>query len=392
MTDDNDAKALNPELERKLLLIIDRELKNRGIRDSETSDLIAEHKIRKTVDEEIKTRLKDEVTVEIQIAERVWARVSKWVKASVVVVGIPVVVVIGLAAFFGVKEADDLHELSKDAQKNIVLELKDFARLHEEFKQDLASTEKEMQQARQFAQEIGDIRTRLGMVETSVNIGINAPNILSDTFLSLLAYLKSIGYDTAPVPIQVEVVAQTIAVRYDTSRQRLQIPATAVGSLDIAMSQFAAIALRESNSELATLSQEAGAAAEDVRKHAEFFALFALSQGLSSYLTCSFKQQDIFNNTLRLSERREFADVGQASQNGQWEAWASAFWLLRSKLGAEASDRLVFEAWKLLSLNDVGGGLEQVFLKKIVAADKSLFSEKHLNVITDVFKGRGLSL
>ncbi len=137
----------------------------------------------------------------------------------------------------------------------------------------------------------------------------------------------------------------------------------------------------------------------------------SLFQGLSNYLACSFDDDPYYGREFAralgkehpqvkevngilcmryIVNTRQIADVKTLEIHDGGEIWAGAFWELRKRLGRDAADRLLFDAWQTVDFSSTE--FPDEFLQQLLVHERRLTNSKHVQDIIAVFKDRGLEL
>ena len=233
----------------------------------------------------------------------------------------------------------------------------------------------------------------------SSNISNNQKKDIVSKLQSFQKYFKEIGFTPPKGRIKVKVdTRDPINAFYDMKRNLLQIGSLLIDDPDMTIHSYAHHALI------------------GVKKQVWDSALFeviSVESGLADYYTCSFKNDPrlgeksihVFREQMggdsfphpylrNLDNNRSFTEVHPndpmtTEPHNVGEIWGGAFWKLRSLLGQEAGDKLIFSAWIATELTS-GFGLK--FVKKLLELYKPTAPGKNENQIRSVFKERGLNL
>jgi Spy/CpxP family protein refolding chaperone len=233
----------------------------------------------------------------------------------------------------------------------------------------------------------------------SSNISTAQKSEIISKLESFQKYFQGIGFTPPKGKIKVKVdIRDRSNAFYDMKRNLLQIGLLLIDDLDMTLHSYAHHALM------------------GVKKQAwdsPLLGVVSLEAGLADYFTCSFtnnpllgeKSIDVFrvqagegrfpHPYLRnLDNNRSFDEVDPkdpqtTEPHNVGEIWGGVFWKLRSLLGQEAADKLIFSTW---TATDIATGFGLKFVKKLLDLYQSTGDEKNGNRIKSIFKQRGLKL
>jgi chromosome segregation ATPase len=167
----------------------------------------------------LESRLKNQSVVEVEIAEKIAERTMKWAKLAGFFIGIPVTLLIGILAFFGIRTYSDLDNLvstldqtrdqiasAKTDSQNAKSEAEELLKQTQEqesylnnqvgavrdrlskLEQELRSAENRIQQRQDRLEE-----TVQDLIAGRISLGTKDPE-LSELFSQYLQYLDDIGF------------------------------------------------------------------------------------------------------------------------------------------------------------------------------------------------------
>ena len=130
-----------------------------------------------------------------------------------------------------------------------------------------------------------------------------------------------------------------------------------------------------------------------------WFDYYAVGGGIATYFVCSFSESAAFaagdpkisvnlKNKVRLKRTRDWASAASIGDH----SWGGAFWALRDEIGKPSADKLIATTWMLWQPSDPGVDLALNFVEKLIEVDESQDGGKHVTVIRDIFRRRGLKL
>jgi Spy/CpxP family protein refolding chaperone len=279
---------------------------------------------------------------------------------------------------------------------------------------DYKKIEAQLTEVTALAKKIPTITRNLETLENKVDqieekINIDSSNIsskqeeaINSTLKSLQKYFQKIGFNPPKGRIRVRFEDDSegmgTTASYDPGQNLVQIRSRLVDDLDLTIHSYAHHAL------MGGKETSLSSASDEVQ---------SIEAGLADYYTCSFtnnphiaeKSIPIFREEhgadkyphpyLRnLDNDRSFDEVdpesaGEAELHDIGEIWGGTFWKLRSLLGQEAADKLLFSAWRA---TDIAAGSGVDFVKKLIELYKPTGDAKNGNRIKSVFKQRGLKL
>lgn len=213
-------------------------------------------------------------------------------------------------------------------------------------------------------------------------------NSLSTTLSRYFQYLDRIGF-----PEQISKV--TVAVEDMPTPNAYYSPLDRQIKIDRRLVDDPSVALREYAHHMLISSG-----------HADFKGLRTIESGLADYFACSFlnnprigekaakvlispssafiRNLDNHENYVQRSEEDEFT-------SGVGVVWGGFFWDLRSKLGAEAADRLLVSAWTSFRPAGPGTAIDRAFMATLLsAATKS--NRETVNIVKSAAAARKLPL
>jgi hypothetical protein len=233
----------------------------------------------------------------------------------------------------------------------------------------------------------------------SSNISDNQKRDIISKLESFQKYFKGIGFTPPKGRIKVKVDTRDQSnASYNMKSNLLQIGSLLINDPDMIIHSYAHHAL------IGAKKQAWDSALLDVN---------TIEAGLADYYTCSFKNDPrlgeksihVFREQMgadtfprpylrNLDNNRSFKEVNPqdpmtTEPHNVGEIWGGAFWKLRSLLGQETADKLIFSTWIATELT-AGFGLK--FVKKLLELYKPTGPEKNENQIRSVFKERGLNL
>jgi hypothetical protein len=210
------------------------------------------------------------------------------------------------------------------------------------------------------------------------------------TVTSFLQYLGSLGYQQRGEKFRVYVDPNLKDnVYYSIESERVHVPPELAVDPDAVLQQLTAAILVEVTGAWVVRGDDP--------------KLYPLVMGLSDYFTCShqddptlgeifvavvYKGQSDKPYLRKLENDRRFTEAVR-EPNSRGEIWGGAFWELRTRLGKQAADKIIFSAWTLVREDDVRNDHERFFLSKLIEADQRLNGGKNAARIRSVFYSRG---
>lgn len=399
--------------------------------------------LQQRVESILKEKYKDQKVVELETSEAIVTKLMDWAKTFGLVLGIPLTI-LGLAlGVLGIKTLSDITKLADSAKQEFATTIAaakdDLTRAIDTGRQDVAVKQREadetfaslktrgerylaeyknieaqLAEVTELAKKIPTITRNLETLENKVDqieekINIDSSNIsskqeeaINSTLKLLQKYFQKIGFKPPKGRIRVRFEDDSKGMGttafYDPGQNLVQIRSRLVDDLDLTIHSYAHHALM---------------GRKEISLSSASYEVQSIEAGLADYYTCSFtnnphiaeKSIPIFREEhgaekyphpyLRnLDNDRSFDEVdleraGEAELHDIGEIWGGAFWELRSRLGQETADKLLFSAW-MATDSAVGSGVD--FVKKLIELYKPTADEKNGNRIKSVFKQRGLKV
>jgi hypothetical protein len=344
--------------------------------------------LRDQVHEIIEQHYKDQKVVEIETTQAIATRLLEWAKLLAFFVGIPITVLLLILGVFGIKTYNDFSTQVDKAKADVAAaeaaatDLKsrtasidsDYQKLSTKISDTRTALE---EQVKTLSARVDVIGEKVGFTPTS-KISKEAKLLLEDAFSRFRDYVKGLGYRSAAgstfsVDVR-EQVSGGAPAYYDPDKRKLIIGKEYVGDFTILDRAYMLQVLSSSSPDLSLIDYS------------------AIYSGLATYFSYSFADNPRPNNpnSWDLTRKRPFTDIKSTDNsiaNDGTEIWGSAFWELRTRLGQNAADKLLLEAWFGLHAEQVTADRGASFVRKLIDLDKA-----HEAEIRAVFAQRGLSL
>jgi hypothetical protein len=209
-----------------------------------------------------------------------------------------------------------------------------------------------------------------------------------------LGYLYTIGYQKTKTPLNLFVNPKLEKnIIYNPFTDQLEVPPSLVADKEAVLQQYT----------LRILMDFSG----DWIKNDSTVVIQALLLGLSDYFTCSYHEDPILgekfveiiksgtpylrnlDNQLSLSTEfdrvNDFYDIYDFA-----EAWGGSFWELRNKIGKSLTDKILFLSWKKIVKEKITDQRGKFFFEEIIKTDIEISNGKNKDMITSIFRKRGL--
>jgi hypothetical protein len=349
--------------------------------------------LRGQVAEIIKEHYKDQKIVEIETAQAIASRLLDWAKLLGFFVGIPVAVLLLILGVLGISKYSDFSDKIDKAQLDIGAKLTDaqnslakiqansasLGNAYDQLSARYENTKAVADKLDAVAKKVDAIDEKLGFTPSS-KVSEEIKSKLESALSKFQLYLRSLGYkgtiDVINIDIREKMEAGAIAY-YEPDKRMMVIDSKYV--------EIPAIFYREYMHHVLYPG--------DVPTGAEFWAYYGIESGLAWYFPCSFVDNPKpapHASDWDLTSKRKFTElqpnVGDAIIDGT-EIWGSAFWEMRSTLGRDAADKLLFDAWFNMPAGDITADGGASFVRKLLEIDKA-----HQSQIRAIFAGRGLKL
>lgn len=384
-------------------------------------------RLRKEVQNALKSETKDQKLVEIETAQAVVFRLTEWAKLFGFLIGIPVAIIVALLAFFGFKTYSDISKVA-DGAKDVIQskveaitekadgisktadqiksEVDELAKKRDELRveqgkladqltsigQQLASLQDDV------TKQLNDVRTdfnklekRLLRFESSSALTPEIEKNLATLATKYHAYLTDVGFDLEGEPVNVRVDPDLL----NNSYYSLSSNQLVLGPL---WAEDPDVFLREYNHH-ALASQVGGT-----------FDFAYVEFALADYFACSFQDDPALGEIIvaklgkaqghyfsdkehirHLANNLKFNDVPD-TLHSKGEVLGGVFWDIRQLIGQDETDRLLLSGWVSFNVSRSSGdeivNFASILLKKAATIDQG----KHVNAIRAMFKARGLDV
>jgi hypothetical protein len=362
----------------------------------------------------IESRMKDQKTVEIEIAGLVATRLVDWAKLFGFWVGIPLALLAVVLAALGIRTYAGFQDQVRESQVKIGSVLNkaksDADRSAAQATQLTLVLEKRREQIGKLDEldrivaSLDNIKNRVAILEKISFVPSSAMTPELQAFLQkeierFRAYLIQLGATGLTGEIKVLVDKKMLDnVYFDGERIVLGEPHAR--DRDAIFREYTNHVLVGSTS-----NWRWSAAASDTYQ--------GLAYGLGDYFPCSFQGKALFGEEfaawlkknspgswtksyLRNLENhrslKEFsAKKGSVEPHDGGEIWGGAFWEIRMKTGQAVADRLLYSAWEAMTPQDAKDVID-AFPRRVLEADTKLFGGIHRPVVVAVFRSRGATL
>jgi hypothetical protein len=201
-------------------------------------------------------------------------------------------------------------------------------------------------------------------------------------FAEFAKYFESIGAPAPKTAIGVELANNNDAIAYyDMDKHRVVISPEFVGDPSVPLREYSHSVL---------YSVEKTSATDFGRA----WAIHAIESGLASYFSSSYRNdpsvpgfegQSLKNKNMisAINER------GNQTVDGLL-AWGGAFWDLRTAIGDDIADPLLYAAWASLTPDDIKTNDPAAFVRCLIETDRRTHSGKNKALILGIVTARGL--
>jgi len=308
---------------------------------------------------------------------------------------------------FGIRSYSDFSGMIKSAQQDVAPKLEQAKRQADEIRQTSAGLKAqydelktELSDTRALAQDVKTLSKKVERIEEKVGFKPSAaltPDLQKDleaALSSFIGYMQKIGFRPLAnrVNVYVDPDMKDNVAYYKPDESLVVVGRPYAKDTDAVFREYAFHVLSGSNFGALTL---------DAR---------AIESGLADYFPCSYKNNPIFGEEIashirelqgpeafkqqyvrNLKNERKFTESWRERgyQEGG-EIWGGAFWEIRSLLGRDIADKVLFTAWHSTEARAGQTDAVTYFVKQLLESDRSLEDEKHVNQITSVFERRGL--
>jgi len=333
-------------------------------------DGVAEH-VRRLLNQEYK----DSRYLEVTTAEAVANRVMAWAKLFGFFAGIPLALMaiwLGWLGYTSTKDLEKLHDHIATLEKDVTAKQAQLAKLKE-----LDTIE----------QRLNSLSSRVSSLESlkfggSANIGTDAQHRIEDVLRRYQEYFAALGFRFAPnqeVHVQIEkskaMTEGSIAFyRGDTNTMVIDEKYTA--SDDVVLREYAHRILLRANPAKSTPGD---------------YNRIGLESGLADYFSRSFAGSPDYTsipgrtllNDKKVLPARDYADVQAIGL-----AWGALGWDLRTKLGRDPVDKLLWTAWQTAPAN----GSARDFAQALLNGDQTLNHGANADLLRAELAKRGVAM
>lgn len=376
------------------------------------------------IDHVLGSRFKDHRLVELELAEAVLERLTKWAKLYGFFVLLPLAVllgVVGIRTYSDVAgvvekgkrditatydkerrraqaEADTLSKrmaASRSIGDSLSRQGADLRQRYAQLESDLGSVASIAGNVKALAGKVSRLEERIGFVPSKV-LGAPLQAKLQATFGRFLEYLGGLGYAEGGGKVMVEIDPDSnyLNAHYEP------VPPKVVIGLRFAKAMDDYVVHREyGHHVLSTL----------FRVPINTPVLAGIESGVVDYLAASFAGTPRLGEKLVKAIPREsgfdqpyvrnlendsaFPAESLAARHHQaGEVWGGALWQLREEFGKETVDRVVFEAWKAFGAAPPRARFPQAFVEHLRTQARRLGNERLAEKTVAEFAARGLTL
>jgi hypothetical protein len=350
--------------------------------------------LREQVQDIIKEHYKDQKIVELETSQAIASRLSEWAKLFGFFVGIPIAILLLILGALGIRTYTDFSNQVDKAQKDVTAHLADaqaratklridgesLADDYQKLRAQFADTKMLAEQVKVLSEKV-DRLEKLGFTASS-DVAPEIKGRLETAFAKYQQYFMNLGYrGSADVTIDIRRKMDVPgALSYYDPEKRMMV-------IDSKYADDPMVLYREYSHHVLFSSGIPSDA------DSTLWPYYAIESGLAWYFPCSFVNNARPATTASswdLTKKRKFNEIqpnlGSALINGT-EIWGSAFWEMRTTLGQELADRLLFETWYKLQPEEVRSNRGASFVRKLMTAD-----DAHQAQIRSIFAQRGLAL
>jgi hypothetical protein len=369
---------------------------------------IVERATRQHVEALLDARLKDSRVVEVETAEGIEERLTRWAKFYV---GIPSAILVAVLALFGIskfadftnvieaKKADLEKALSQRQGQIDAIKTKGDAldQQYVDLESRLPRYKLLDQKLEQLAQQQTALAQKVDRVEKlafepSASLPPELEEKLRSALVAFRSYCERVGFKPGKGNITVSLKHDnTGAISYfDPRRNLMFVNPRYANDLDVLYREYTNHVLTSS----------------PYQYSAEAFHWIAIESALAAYYPCSFSGKPIFGElsarlhpaefpSWNLENNRSFteniaSDYTSAFGNGTL-VWGGAFWEMRKSVGQTQADKLLLSAWMAVSPEDFLKNDPRIFVNRLLEVAQS-GGESRAMEIRAIFVRRGLKL
>jgi hypothetical protein len=357
--------------------------------------------LRSLVEAILADKLKDQKVVETEIAEAVVTKMSNWTKLLGFFVGIPLGLIVFLLGFLGIKSYVDLNKLVSVAREDAEQKLQRVKQESDSLMSESQKLRSQLTEVSGLADNVKDLSKKVELIgekigfEPSTALTSQLKTSLETSLLSFQKYLQRLGYRPKESEVRVFIDPDLTHNPAEYSEGRIKVVAPYANDTDIVFREY-------------TFHVLSVVVSQDVLSG----RLNDITSGLADYFPCSFNNdpvfaeksvpllnkqtgRDIFKKgyVRNLNNDRKFTDSGSTiSSQDEGEVWGAAFWEIRVLLGQTYADKILFSSWAEMKSSDLKGDHRMNFLRKIIAAARTLENGKYVDQVRTIFGRRGLNI
>jgi hypothetical protein len=386
--------------------------------------------------ETIQAEFRDIKLLEVEIAEAVTERLTKWGKWLCFFMGVPVAALLAILTVLGIasykefktklsktektaiatmeKRVSDFSEKSKTRMDKLTTETlgrltqaaeAEANRIHSYGQQQVKTLDEHVEKnptVQGLKQEVAELKNRFRFIESSM------PEATKENLQSKLqqfeTYLQKIGFKAQEnPPIRLGALGEEhegpeSAVCYYNTKGKKGEPEIFIridfaNESDLVLWQYASHVLVTERLQSLSVPAER----EDYAN--QYY--YAIESGLAAYFTCSFLDRPTLAPNVpaavaRPANLREKGEVVAATVNIEWATskgaalWGSLYWDIREAIGQEHADLVLRNTWLSIDENKPSDEQPLHFREKFLASAQNIDGGKWLPKLQEILKHRGL--